>query len=80
MGERPCCKSQLVCDAACLVITLLLLPSLLRLSGGGYLGYYHMGVVKALWTQVMLPRVISGSSAGSIMTAIIGLDWLILLS
>eukprot|EP01034_Spumella_vulgaris_P030127 gene30127-37291_t len=44
----------------------------LLLSGGGYLGYYHMGVVKALWTQVMLPRVISGSSAGSIMTAIVG--------
>jgi len=44
----------------------------LLLSGGGYLGYYHMGVVKALWSQVMLPRVISGSSAGSIMTAIVG--------
>jgi hypothetical protein len=43
-----------------------------RLSGGAYLGFYHMGVVKALWSQGLLPRVFSGASAGSIMTAIIG--------
>jgi TAG lipase/steryl ester hydrolase/phospholipase A2/LPA acyltransferase len=54
------------------IFSLLFFSSFVSLSGGGYLGYYHMGVVKALWTQVMLPRVISGSSAGSIMTAIIG--------
>ena len=35
-------------------------------------GFYHLGVVKALWEQGLLPRVISGASAGSIMTAIIG--------
>lgn len=44
-----------------------------RLSGGAYLGYYHMGIVKALFKEGMLPRVISGASAGSIITAIIGL-------
>jgi len=42
------------------------------LSGGAYLGYYHMGVVKALSKEGLLPRVISGASAGSIMTAIAG--------
>jgi predicted acylesterase/phospholipase RssA len=40
--------------------------SALLLSGGGGLGIYHMGVVKALLEVGMLPRVISGSSAGSI--------------
>ena len=35
-----------------------------------------MGVVRALWTEGLLPRVISGASAGSIMTAIIGCDYL----
>lgn len=43
-----------------------------RLSGGAYLGYYHMGVIKALFAENLLPRVISGASAGSIMTALIG--------
>ncbi len=43
-----------------------------RLSGGAYLGYYHMGVIKALFAEGLLPRVISGASAGSIMTALIG--------
>jgi predicted acylesterase/phospholipase RssA len=31
-----------------------------------------MGVVRALWKEGLMPRVISGASAGSIMTAIIG--------
>lgn len=44
----------------------------LLLSGGAFLGYYHLGVVKALFQEGLLPRVISGASAGSIMTAIIG--------
>lgn len=43
-----------------------------RLSGGAFLGFYHMGVVRALWKEGLMPRVISGASAGSIMTAIIG--------
>ena len=31
-----------------------------------------MGVVKALWNEQLLPRVISGASAGSLMAALIG--------
>ncbi|MGD1935438.1 MAG: DUF3336 domain-containing protein [Candidatus Phaeomarinobacter sp.] len=44
----------------------------LMLSGGGILGNYHMGVVKALIEHDLLPTVISGSSAGSIVAAVIG--------
>jgi TAG lipase/steryl ester hydrolase/phospholipase A2/LPA acyltransferase len=44
----------------------------LLLSGGAYLGYYHMGLSKALWSQGLFPRVISGASAGSLMAAIVG--------
>jgi predicted acylesterase/phospholipase RssA len=46
--------------------------SALLLSGGITLGMYHLGVVKALHTNGLLPRVISGSSAGSIVAAIVG--------
>ncbi|KAL4443669.1 hypothetical protein ABPG75_011406 [Micractinium tetrahymenae] len=38
----------------------------LVLSGGGSLGFWHFGVVKALLESNLLPRVVSGSSAGSI--------------
>ncbi len=44
----------------------------LLLSGGAYLGYYHMGIFKSLWCRGMLPRVVSGASAGSLMAAIVG--------
>ena len=44
----------------------------LMLSGGGTLGFHHVGVVKALHEQGMLPRVISGASAGSLIAGIIG--------
>lgn len=44
----------------------------LLLSGGAYLGYYHMGVFKSLWLQGLMPKIISGASAGSLMAAIIG--------
>lgn len=44
----------------------------LLLSGGAYLGYYHMGVSKALFLEGLMPRVISGASAGSLMCAVIG--------
>jgi predicted acylesterase/phospholipase RssA len=40
--------------------------SALLLSGGATLGMFHLGVIKALWEAGILPRVISGSSAGSI--------------
>ncbi len=46
-------------------------PALL-LSGGASLGAFHIGVVKALWEQDLLPQVITGSSAGSIIAATIG--------
>mmetsp|Transcript_38702 Transcript_38702/g.121293 ORF Transcript_38702/g.121293 Transcript_38702/m.121293 type:complete len:819 (-) Transcript_38702:163-2619(-) len=46
--------------------------SALMLSGGAAMGFYHVGVVKALLAQGLLPRVISGASAGSIVTAMIG--------
>eukprot|EP00948_MAST-09A_sp_MAST-9A-sp1_P003238 g3238.t1 len=44
--------------------------SALFLSGGAANGYYHLGVVKALLTAKMLPRVITGSSAGSLIGAL----------
>lgn len=43
--------------------------SALLLSGGATLGMFHLGVIKALWENGLLPRVISGSSAGSIIAA-----------
>lgn len=41
-------------------------------SGGGALGPFHVGVSKALIEQGLLPNVISGASAGSIVAAILG--------
>jgi len=46
--------------------------SALMLSGGGVLGFYHLGVVKSLLDHGLLPRVISGSSAGSLVAAVLG--------
>ena len=43
----------------------------LMLSGGAALGFYHVGVVKALMCNGLLPRVISGASAGSIVCAMV---------
>jgi len=40
-------------------------------SGGAALGFYHVGVVKALMMNGLMPRVLGGSSAGSIVTAIV---------
>ena len=40
-------------------------------SGGAALGFYHVGVVRALMQNGLMPRVLGGSSAGSIVTAII---------
>ncbi|MCW8277294.1 DUF3336 domain-containing protein [Pseudomonas sp. PCH199] len=45
--------------------------SALMLSGGAMLGYFHVGVLKALYEQDLLPKIISGSSAGSLVAAII---------
>lgn len=43
----------------------------LLLSGGGGLGTFHLGVVKALVERHLLPRILAGSSVGSIVAAII---------
>ncbi|GAB4851689.1 mitogen-activated protein kinase tyrosine protein phosphatase sdp1 [Ancistrocladus abbreviatus] len=43
----------------------------LLLSGGASLGAYHIGVVKTLVKHKLLPRIIAGSSVGSIMCAIV---------
>lgn len=45
--------------------------SALLLSGGGTLGMNHFGVVKSLFEAQLLPRIISGSSAGSIVCAVL---------
>lgn len=45
--------------------------SALLLSGGGTFGLNHIGVVKSLWQAQLLPRIISGSSAGSIVCAVL---------
>jgi TAG lipase / steryl ester hydrolase / phospholipase A2 / LPA acyltransferase len=44
----------------------------LMMSSGGMLMYFHFGVAKALFEQNLLPKVISGSSAGAIVAAILG--------
>jgi len=46
--------------------------SALLLSGGGVFGNFHAGVVKALLEQQLLPKIISGSSAGSLIAGIVG--------
>ncbi|MDB5988439.1 MAG: hypothetical protein JWR16_3492 [Nevskia sp.] len=46
--------------------------SALLLSGGATLGMFHLGVIKALFENNTLPRVLSGSSAGSIIAAMVG--------
>jgi TAG lipase / steryl ester hydrolase / phospholipase A2 / LPA acyltransferase len=46
--------------------------SALMLSGAGSLGPFHLGVAKALVEQDLLPSVISGSSAGAFVAAVLG--------
>ena len=46
--------------------------SSLLLSGGANLGVFHIGVAKALWQRGLLPRVLSGASAGSVVAALLG--------
>lgn len=45
--------------------------SALLLSGGGTFGMNHIGVVKSLFDAQLLPRIISGASAGSIVCAVL---------
>lgn len=44
--------------------------SALLLSGGGTFGMMHSGVVKAMFEAKLLPRIVSGASAGSIVCAV----------
>ncbi|KDQ64534.1 hypothetical protein JAAARDRAFT_28179 [Jaapia argillacea MUCL 33604] len=44
--------------------------SALCLSGGASFGYYHVGVVKAFLDADLLPRVITGTSAGGLIAAL----------
>lgn len=44
----------------------------LMMSSGGMLMFFHFGVAKALFEQGVLPNVISGSSAGAIVAAVLG--------
>lgn len=39
------------------------------MSGGGGLGLYHLGVVRALLKEGLLPRILSGASAGGLIGA-----------
>lgn len=45
--------------------------SALMLSGAAMLGYFHVGALKALFKEGLLPKIISGSSAGSLIAAIV---------
>jgi NTE family protein len=46
--------------------------SALMLSGAGTLGAFHLGVVKVLNEHDILPRVVSGASAGAVVAAVVG--------
>lgn len=46
--------------------------SALLLSGGATMALFHTGVVKALFQNNLLPRVISGSSGGAIICSMLG--------
>lgn len=46
--------------------------SCLMLSGGAGLGFFHVGVVRTLLEHDLIPEVVSGASAGSIIAALIG--------
>ena len=39
----------------------------LMLSGGASFGKFHLGLIKALYEQDLMPRIITGASAGSLL-------------
>jgi predicted acylesterase/phospholipase RssA len=41
-------------------------------SGGAFFGLYHTGVASTLYKEGLLPKIISGSSVGSITAAFVG--------
>lgn len=46
--------------------------SALLMSGAGTYLFFHIGVLKALWQQDLIPEVISGASGGAIVAAVAG--------
>jgi NTE family protein len=45
--------------------------SAFMMSGSGSLFYFHFGVIKALWKEGLLPNVLSGSSGGAFVGALL---------
>ncbi len=45
--------------------------SALMMSGAGSLLFFHIGAVKAMWLESILPNILSGSSGGAIVGAIV---------
>ena len=45
--------------------------SALMMSGSGMLLYFHVGVVKALWEEGLLPNIMSGASGGSVVGSLL---------
>jgi NTE family protein len=45
--------------------------SALMMSGAGSLLFFHIGVVKALWQEGVLPDILSGSSGGAVVGSIV---------
>lgn len=45
----------------------------LMLSGGAAMGLSHMGVVKALLNEELLPKVVCGTSAGALVASMVGI-------
>ncbi|MCH9693044.1 MAG: DUF3336 domain-containing protein [Gammaproteobacteria bacterium] len=45
--------------------------SSLMMSGAGSLLFFHIGVVKALWLEGVLPDILSGSSGGAVVGALV---------
>ncbi len=43
----------------------------LMMSGSGMLLFFHLGVVKALWEQGLLPNILSGSSGGAFVGSLV---------
>lgn len=43
----------------------------LLMSGSGAYLFFHVGVVKALWSEGVLPSILAGSSGGSIVAAVV---------
>ncbi len=43
----------------------------LMMSGSGMLLFFHLGVVKALWEQGLLPKILSGSSGGAFVGSLV---------